>query len=163
MAKETFSFEDFMLEVPEDIYGFIVSMHKNLSDRGCGIKIESAKSGYVVSYNFNKKVLMNYVFRKSGLVVRIYGTFSHTYEDFLSKLPDVMLKAIDKAPVCKRLIDPSTCNQRCKMGYDFSVNDTHYQKCQFSAFMFTINADTLDFIREFAEHEILARQEFLLK
>lgn len=153
MAKPTFTFEDFIMDVPLDAASFVTSMNDFLLENGCKLKIESAKSGYVASYSFNKRALINYVFRKSGLIVRIYGDFAHKYVDSLEKLPDFMLKIIDKAPACKRLIDPADCNQKCRMGYDFTINDSQYKKCQYSAFMFPVNDQSIPFIKELIINE----------
>lgn len=157
MAKQTFTFDDFIKDVSPDIVEFITGLHDYLLLSGCVIKIEQAKSGYVVSYSFNKRVLLNFVFRKNGLIARIYGDFAHTYTDFLETLPAAMLKAIDKAGVCKRLIDPEKCNSKCAMGYDFTLNGTHYQKCRYGAFMFSVNDESNPFIKNFIENEVNGR------
>lgn len=40
------------------------------------------------------------------------------------------------------------------MGYDFHMEDTHYQKCRFMAFMPSLNEENYPFIKEFLENEI---------
>ena len=53
------------------------------------------------------------------MLVRIYGVHVNDYEDILETLPDEMVHAILKAPICKRMADPDACNPKCSMGYDF--------------------------------------------
>ncbi len=156
MAKPKFTYEDFLMEVSADNAEFVTSMNNYLTEQGCTIKIESAKSGYVVSYSLNGRALMNYVFRKSGMVSRIYGDFAHTYISDIVLTND-MQKGIKKAPVCKRLIDPAKCLQTCRMGYDFYLDGEQYQKCQYSAFMFLINTESKQSILDFIKHEVMAR------
>jgi len=68
-----------------------------------------------------------------------------------------MVKAIEKAPVCKRLIDITKCNSKCRMGYDFTLKDTQYQKCQYNCFMFLVTDENISFINEFLANELNAR------
>lgn len=43
----------------------------------------------------------------------------------LHALPDSMVLAIREASVCKRLVDPTACNQKSFMGYDFILRGEH--------------------------------------
>ncbi|MCI6467334.1 MAG: hypothetical protein MSA90_17955 [Faecalicatena sp.] len=131
-------FDDFIAAVPVENQEFVKELHDKLMDLGCKIEIKTAKSGYMVSYIYNKKTVANYVFRKKGMLVRIYGVHVNEYEKILETLPDEMISAIQKAPICKRLADPNDCNPRCSMGYDFWLKGEHYQKCRNSAFLFLV-------------------------
>lgn len=155
---DNIKFEDFLNEVSMDLTEFISQTHDFLLESGCKIEIKLAKSGYVVSYSYNKRVLLNYVFRKSGMLIRIYGAFAHNYAGFLETLPEKMIKAIEEAPVCKRLIDPAACNSKCKMGYDFYLKGSRLQKCQYSCFMFKIDGESARHIRLFLENELNERK-----
>lgn len=159
MAKEEIKFEDFLADVSPLNQDFVNETHSFLLGNGCKYKIEAAKSGFVVSYSHSKtkKVVINYVFRKSGLIIRIYGDNVSKYADVLDKLPDGMVKAIQKAPVCKRLIDPEKCNSRCAMGYQFSLKGTDYQKCRYSSFMFEVKDENYASVRDFLERELKER------
>lgn len=159
MAKEEIKFEDFLADVSLLNQDFVNETHSFLLNNGCKYKIEAAKSGFVVSYSHpeTKKVVVNYVFRKSGLIIRIYGDNINKYADILDKLPDGMVKAIQKAPVCKRLVDPEKCNSRCAMGYQFNLKGTDYQKCRYSSFMFEIKDENYASVRDFLEHELKER------
>ena len=149
-------YEDFLLEVSPDLIGFVNEMNDFLLNNDCKIEIKSAKNGYVVSYSYNKRVVFNYVFRKSGMLIRIYADNISKYTDFLETLPESMLKEIEKASVCKRLIDPAKCNSRCPMGLDFTLKGTHYQKCRYGL-MFKMNSESTTFIRTFVENEVRER------
>lgn len=121
----------------------------------CKIEIKDAKSGFVVSYVLCdvKRTVANFVFRKSGLKLRIYPEHIHQYEDFLNSLPESMKREIRKATVCKRLIDPNACNPRCKKGYDFVMDRERYQKCRNTAFLHDLNSESSPFILMFLEKE----------
>lgn len=158
--KEETPFGDFLSEVNPACLGFVTRLHEYLLENDCSVKIESAKSGYVVSYSLNKtkKVVANYVFRKKGLIIRIYGDYVSNYMEFINTLPEEMAKAIEKAPVCKRLVDPAKCNSRCPMGYVFTLKGTEYQKCRYNSFMFLINDENTSYIKTFLEHELEERK-----
>lgn len=141
------TFEDFIAVVSEENQDFVRELHNRLLGLGCRIEIKSAKSGYMVSYLYNKKTIANYVFRKKGMLVRIYGVHVNDYENILETLPDEMVHAIQTAPVCKRLIDPNDCNPRCSKGYDFWLKGEHYQKCRNGAFMFLVCPQNHPFIQ----------------
>ncbi len=159
MSKEKIAFESFLTDVTPENLEFVNMTHDFLLKNGCTCKIELAKSGYVVSYLLakTKKVILNYVFRKSGLIVRIYADNINGYLDILKTLPDNMVKAIEKAPVCKRLVDPTKCNSRCNMGYVFDLNGTNYQKCRFNSFMFEVKDENFKAITAFIEDELRCR------
>lgn len=160
MAKAEYLFEDFLKEVHPEHHEFVAQLNDFLVPEKCSMKIELAKSGYVLSYvhKKTKKVIANYVFRKSGMLVRIYGESVNKYNEFLNSLPDEMINAIEKASVCKRMLDPASCNSRCSMGYDFTVKGDRYQKCKYGSFMFLINHNSIPFIKEFIENEVRARE-----
>lgn len=104
------TFQDFLFFIDEDNQKFVSDLHNELSGHGCKVEVKSAKSGYVVSYSLGKKTIANYVFRKKGLLARIYVGHIVQYMYVLDTLPDSMVQAIREAPVCKRLVDPTACN-----------------------------------------------------
>lgn len=159
MSKEGLNFEDFLMEVDSACLEIVLHLHEYLLEQECTVKLEAAKSGYVVSYSHSKtkKVIANYVFRKKGLLIRIYGDHVSNYAEFVNTLPEGMVKAIEKAPVCRRLIDPTKCNSRCPMGYVFTLNGTEYKKCRYNSFMFLVNDESAPFIKTFLEHELAER------
>lgn len=156
MATEKFSFEDFISTVDGDASEFITELHNELTASGCKIEVKEAKSGYVVSYLYNKKTLLNYVFRKKGIIARIYGNHVIDYMEFLDTLPDGMVKAIQDAPDCKRLLNPRDCNPKCAMGNDFILRGQRHQKCRYSAFMFLLCEENNPFIKSFIKSELEA-------
>lgn len=149
-------FQDFIATVPAENQDFVKELHDKLMDYGCKIEIKTAKSGYMVSYTYNKKTVANYVFRKKGMLVRIYGVHVNDYESVLETLPDEMIHTIQKAPICKRMADPDACNPKCSMGYDFWLKGEHCQKCRSSAFLFMVCPQNNPWIRTLLLHEVEA-------
>lgn len=156
MIMEKTEFNDFIATVPAENQDFVKELHDRLMEHGCKIEIKTAKSGYMVSYIYNKKTVANYVFRRKGMLVRIYGVHVNEYEEVLETLPDEMARSIQKAPICKRMADPNACNPRCSMGYDFWMKGEHYQKCRSSAFMFLACPENNPFIRTLLLNEVKA-------
>jgi len=70
-----------------------------------------------------------------------------------------MVKAIDAALVCKRLLDPTACNSKCSAGYDFTVSGKRFQKCKNGCFVFFINNENNSYIKSFVENEMRARRQ----
>lgn len=84
--SENYTFDDFLASVDTENREFLSELHYELTKRGCKIVVNLAKSGYVVSYNLNKKTIANYVFRKKGIggphlckpYCSVYGYFRYT-------------------------------------------------------------------------------------
>ena len=159
MAQKAISFEQFLNTVDSNYQNFIKGLHNDLIDNGCKAKLEEKSSGYFVSYKHtkSKKSIVNFLFRKKGLIIRIYGENANKYPSFLETLPDEMVKSIKKALVCKRLIDPNACNPKCSTGYDFTIGSERFQKCKNGCFMFVINNENNPYIKSFIENEIKER------
>lgn len=156
MEKVKLGFDDFMASVSSTNKEFVTGMHEAFTARGCKIEVKEAKSGYLVSYLLNKKTVANYVFRKAGLMIRIYANHIKEYMEFLETIPDSMVKTIEDASVCKRLINPNDCNPKCAMGYDFIMRGQRHQKCRNNAFMFLVCEENNDFIKSFVGNELNA-------
>lgn len=156
MASATIGFDEFIATVDGKDVDFISEMHKMLTDAGCKIEIKYAKSGYVVSYLLNKKTIANYVFRKKGILIRIYANHIGGYFDLLEALPESAAKGILAAPDCKRLINPSACNAKCAMGYEFLLRGERLQKCRYNAFLLLICDENNPYIKEFLQRELEA-------
>lgn len=154
--SEKYTFQDFLTSVDEENQTFVSSLHDELTGLGCKIDIKSAKSGYVVSYSLNKKTIANYVFRKKGLIARIYAAHIAQYMEVLDTLPDGMVRSIQEAPVCKRLVDPAACNQKCPMGYDFILKGERLQRCRNNAFMFLLSEESRPHVKSLLLHEAKA-------
>ena len=154
------NFEDYLLEVDSQYQWFAREFHEYLLGSGCTLKLATAKNGYVVSYTHikSKRVIMNFVFRKKGLVTRIYGDNVGQYPDILKSLPEKMLKSIEKAPNCKRFENPPRCSPKCG-GYVFAINDTQYQKCRYNCFMFEVDDESIPYITMFLENELKERSK----
>jgi hypothetical protein len=159
MAKEEIKFESFLENVSLENMSFVQDMHAFMLEKGCGFKIEAAKSGYVFSYLMpkTKKVVLNYVFRKSGMLVRIYADNIAKYPQLLETLPETLIEAVEKAPICKRLADPTKCNARCPMGYTFDLRGKTYKNCRYNAFLLSVNGESQGPLRGFIEREMQER------
>ena len=158
MPESLLNFEDFIICVDPKDQGFALETHEYMLQNGCKLKMTSAKNGYVVSYQHGKKkrVIMNFVFRKSGLVTRIYGDFVGLYPDYLEALPEKMMKSIEKAPGCKRFESPPRCSEKCS-GYVFTIKESQHAKCRYNCFMFEVDDESKPYILEFLEKELEMR------
>lgn len=154
MAGKAIGFDDFLACVSKDHATFVTELHEDLRQAGCHIDVKEAKSGYVVSYAKNKKTVVNYIFRKKGLMVRLYPNHIQQYMVLLDSLPDGMIQSIKAAPLCKRLLDPDACNPKCAMGYDFLIGGERVQKCRYNACMFVVCEENKPFIKTFLQQEL---------
>lgn len=159
MENKKPTFEDFLFDVSPLQRPFIDPIHESLIQNDCQAKIEIAKSGYVVSYAFQpqKRVIANLIFRKKGVMIRIYGDNVTKYEGLLQTLPESMRKDIVKSSNCKRLLDPTKCNARCSMGNVFMLDGEQHKKCRYGSFMFLISQETAAPIQEFLANELRER------
>ena len=157
MAQAKINFEQFIKAVDMDNKPFVQDLNKYLLDRGCKAAFEEKKSGYLASYKYGKpqRAVMNFLFRKSGMLTRIYGERIGNYPDFLGTLPSVMVESIKDASICKRLV-LNECSSKCG-GYDFTIGNERFQKCRYSCFEFIMTSKSNPYIREFVEHEIKER------
>ena len=109
-------------------------------------EIKEAKSGPVLSYLKDKKVLLNYVYRKSGIKVRLYAAGISKYEERLADLPDKMKAELIKATDCKKL-NGLSCTPTCPGGYTYSLDGEVLKKCRSMAFLMTLNPKTAEYIQ----------------
>jgi len=153
MSKLTFN--DFISAVDVTHLDFVNSLHEYLMENGCKVEVKEAANGYVTSYSCGKpkRTIFNYVFRKDGLMMRLYADNAAKYEDVITNLPAAMKEAIKKAGVCKRMVDPTKCNSRCKLGFEFLLDGEKQQICRY-ALMFFVNDETKPFLREIVENEL---------
>jgi len=154
MAQEKISFEQFLATVDASNEVFIQDLHNYLTDKGCKATFEEKKSGMLASYKVGKppRAVANLLFRKQGMLVRIYGENTSEYHDFLQTLPADMIRSIADAGICKRLVH-NTCSPKCT-GYDFTIGNEHFQKCRYNCFEFLITGESSPYIKSFVEHEI---------
>lgn len=145
------------IELVDDKYiNYVDEINDFFNDNDCRCDIKDSNSGYLVSYvlTSKKKTIANFVFRKTGVKIRIYADNVDKYQDFLNTLPDKIKKDIKKASVCKRLLNPDDCNPKCPMGYAFTIDKEYYQKCRYMAFMPILNDENISFIKEFLAKEL---------
>ena len=155
-------FNMFLNTVNECFRDFVSQINEYLTANGCKCDIKLQKSGYVVSYvlNSSKRTLATFVFRKTGMKLRIYPEHIQEYQGFLDTLPEKVKKEIRKASVCKRLINPADCNPKCIMGYTFVLDWEQYQKCRYMAFQPTLSEENNPYIKQFLEKELRAAADY---
>lgn len=158
MAKEKISFKAFLSTVAPEHQAVVDELHNKLTKLGCELIIKEAKSGYAVSYQLEKKTVMNWVFRKSGILARIYGDNAGKYEDIIADLPADMQEKMTAARDCKRLIDPTACSDTCVKGFVYALHGQTYKKCRNDGMFFLLTEETAESIAAFVCAEVAARK-----
>ena len=148
-------FKLFLNEIPSECHDFVTELDKYLIDKGCKRTIKTAKSGFVTSYSSPKsdRALLNYVFRKNCVKMRIYAANIKEYEEVLSNIPDNMKKDIIKGGDCKKLIGLN-CTPTCSGGYSFHMDGVDYKKCKNMAFFHSLENRNFSAIKKIIEAEI---------
>jgi len=160
MPKQTIPFSDFLSAAGALHEPFINQLHNYLQENDCTWKIKEAANGHVVSYVHTptKRTIANYVFRKKMPMLRVYADNIHAYEDYVAQWPDTMKDAIIKGGDCRRLVDPTACNSRCLMGFDFMLDGVRQQKCRcHMSFTFFLDDETKPYLLGVMEREMQAR------
>lgn len=157
MAAEKITFEQFFQHVEDKNQGFIQELHDYLVEIGCKESFEEKKSGMLASYKHKKlkRVIINMIFRKHGMLIRVYGENAFKYQDFLDIMPDNMIESVDKSGDCTWLTQKK-CSPKCG-GYDFHIKGQHFQKCKYNCFEFLIIDENKAFIRDFIDNELRER------
>jgi len=157
MAQEKVSFEKFLEAVEAENRGFILDLDEFMVSNGCKATIEEKKNGFLASYKHVKlkRSIINVLFRKAGMLVRIYGENAHNYLEFMNGLPKEMVESISGSGDCGRLVN-NTCSTKCS-GYDVTIGGERYQKCRYNAFEFLVTEESKPFIKLFIENELRER------
>jgi len=147
-------FIDFLKVVEPQHQNFVKEIHESLIASGYKIKVENKATGYFVSYSHpkTKQSVFNFFFRKKGMKVRVYPKKINI--EILSKLSSTMRKELDSAMICRRLVNPADCNQKCVMGYDFTLDGKRYQKCRYNCFEFFVTAESMPVVMELVKGEL---------
>ena len=142
------TFNDFLVTVEPRHQEFAKAIHERLVENNFKVKIENKASGFFVSYSHpkTKRSLLNFLFRKSGMLARIYPNRINT--EVPGSLTETMKEEIEKAPDCKR------CSDKCPTGYKFSIKDKTYDKCRYNAFLFSVTEESKGILTEWAQREI---------
>ena len=159
MAKEKISFEAFLSTVAPEHQAFVEELHRKLVGLDCDLVIKEAKNGYAASYQLKKKTVMNWVFRKSGILARIYGDNVGQYESIIASLPEDMQKKMSASNDCKRLIDPTACSPMCVKGFIYDLNGSTQKKCRYDGMFFLLTNQTTEFIMKLVCAEVDARKQ----
>ncbi len=158
MAKEKGSFKDFLSAVAPEYQAFVEKLNNKLMEQGCDLVIKEAKSGYTASYRLENKTVMNWVFRKSGVLARIYGDNARKYEDIIASLPADMQKKMTASRDCKRLIDPDACSDTCVKGFVYNMNGNTYKKCRNDGMFFLLTDESAEHIADLVCAEVAVRK-----
>ena len=158
MEKEKTLFKLFLSAVAPEHQTFVEKLNNKLIELGCELVIKEAKSGYVASYQLNKRTIMNWVFRKSGIWARIYGDNANKYESIIASLPADMQKKMMTSRDCKRLIDPTACSDTCVKGFVYVLNGEVYKKCRNDGMLFLLTDENAEQISELVCAEVTARR-----
>ena len=150
--------ETFMLflnDIPAESQGFVLELDKYLTSKGSKRTIKAAKSGFVTSYAspVSGKALLNYVFRKTGVKMRIYARSIGEHSDILSDLPENMKSDINKARDCKKL-NGLKCSPTCSGGYEFTMDGEEFKKCKNMAFFHSLTEENYDAIIKLIRSEL---------
>ena len=134
MAKEKVQipFEDFIAMVAPETVPLVMQLDKLMRDGGREVGIQTAKSGYVVSYRHTSsgKVMANFVFRKKGIFIRLYADNIMKYMGVLDSLPADIKAQVAKAPLCTRLINPEKCSPHCPTRFESLQDGEPQQECR---------------------------------
>ncbi|MCL2563829.1 MAG: hypothetical protein FWE08_07330 [Oscillospiraceae bacterium] len=157
MATEKRTFEQFLADVDPRYQPFLQDLYTYLADHGCKATCEAKKSGPFASYKHtkSKKSIVNFLSRKTGMRIRIYGESVGNYLDFLQTLPEEMVQSIEGAGDCTRLTQ-NACSPKC-MGYDVIIDGKRFQKCRYGGFEFPVTEGNEPYIRSFIECEVNGR------
>ena len=156
MAKT--SFNEFLLAVAPEHRVFVEKLNDKLLEQGCELVIKEVKSGYTATYQLEKKTVMNWVFRKTGIWARIYGDNAGRYEEVIAALPADMQKKMTASRDCKRLIDPNACSGTCVKGFVYTLNGDTYKKCRNDGMFFLLTNETAEQIARLVCAEVAARK-----
>ena len=148
-------FIHFLQDIPSEYQNFVLELDEYLIAKGSKRTIKAVKSGFVTSYSSpaSGKALLNYVFRKSGVKMRIYAEHIGEHPEVLNCLPDKMKSDIKKAGDCKKLTG-FTCTPTCTAGYSFVMDGEEYRKCKNMAFFHSLNAGNMEHILKLIKAEI---------
>ena len=158
MVKEKVLFKEFLLEIAPEHRAFVEKLNNKLIEQGCNLVVKEAKSGFAASYQFDKKTVMNWVFRKSGVMARIYGDNAGKYEDIIASLPADMQKKMTTSRDCKRLIDPNACSDTCVKGFVYALNGNIHKKCRNDGMFFLLTNETAEHIARLVCAEVTVRK-----
>lgn len=150
MGKEKYTYDNFIENSGGAHVDFYNELNTILTQNGFDIRVECKKTGYALSYidKSTKKTLINFVNRKKGTHIRVYGSHTDRYMELFERFPAHMVKELKKGPDCKRLIDPNACNSKCPMGVNILIDEELFGKCRYSALFFLIEPEKYDMLKE---------------
>ena len=105
MIKQQELYEAFLTRVEPEHRAFAAELHELFVNNGCTVEIKPTSSGFLVSYKFasTKKAVANFVFRKSGLLLRLYADHASRDEALLSALRNPESAGLQASDALRRL------------------------------------------------------------
>lgn len=158
MVKEMNSFNEFLSTVAPEHQIFVEKLNQKLIQQGCDLVLKKAKNGYTVTYQLKKKSVMNWVFRKTGILARIYGDNACKDGDLIASLPTNMQKKMTMSRDCVRLIDPSACSPVCVQGFVYTLNGDTHKKCRNDGMHFQLTNESAEHIDRLVSKEVSMRK-----
>ena len=148
-------FSNFLNQVLDESKAFVTELDSYLAEHRCKRMIKPAAKGYLVKYSLpdNGKSLLNFVFRKGCVKVRVYAAHVSEYENIIEAFPEKTKKEIATALDCKKLTG-KTCSPTCPAGYAFVMDGVEYKKCRSMAFLPALNVENNPVIRKMIEEEL---------
>lgn len=145
----------FLNDIPSEDQGFVLELDKYLTSKGSKRTIKAAKSGFVTSYAspVTGKALLNYVFRKASVKMRIYAQSIGGHSEILSDIPEKMKADIKKSGDCKKL-NGLNCSPTCSGGYEFTMDGEKFKKCKNMAFFHSLTEENYDAITKLIRSEL---------
>jgi len=159
-----FQFNDFLTflsDAASDCVDFFLNIHGKLTQMGCKVKMTSTKAHpYQLAYTMpnSRKGILNFYLRKKGLRMRITVVNADNHAHWLNSLPAHMVNQISKKNTCVKLTENCECLDTC-MGFDFYINENHFQKCRFYCFQFDVDAESMPYFYALLEGELMAREQ----
>ena len=153
-------YQDFLNLIPEESKHFVAELDSFLTEQKCKRTIKPSAKGYLVTYTRPRsgKSLLNFVFRKNCVKVRIYAAHVSNYEAVIETFPEETKRQIANALDCKKLTG-KTCSPTCRAGYAFAMDGVKYKKCKNMAFMPELCEANNPIVREMIEKELSFTEE----
>lgn len=156
MAK--ISFNEFLLTVAPEYRVLMEKPGGKLLKQGCEPVIKEVKSGCTTTYQLEKKTVMSWVFRRTGIWARIYGGNAGKYEEVIAALPTHMQKKVTASCDYKRLIGPDACSDTCVKDLVCSLNEETQKKCRSDGMPLLLTEETAECITGLICAEVAARR-----
>jgi hypothetical protein len=138
-SKIKLSLSDFLTEVPQEHYNFVLQAHELLTQNGYKSKFQLKKHGLSAQYNSPKTKgnALQFIIRNNELHMYLYNIFFYEFNGFLENLPLIITKENKKYRNCTDSCSPDCAGPRL----NYTINDTQYRKCGVGRMLFTVHEE----------------------